>query len=206
MFSHSCESDMRGLLETMTTSTTKIDVRIVISLLFPSLVVSFNYCYTLMVQLTIFWNKLFIPNYCLLFHRCIILIPLPTWMYPESVLFQFFYFEKSAILLIWGREKIVKILQTIFSNAYSQVKNICILMKIPLNFFLLVQLTKRHRTLRIWHDPKQATSHYLSQELLIVTYICVNRHRRVNVRYISNYVTTDVYVHFDIGTRTCTRT
>ena len=123
---------------------------------------------------------------------------------PEGY-FSISLFWKVSLSTNMRPGKIVEILQTIFSNAYSQVKNLCILIKIPLNFFLLVLLTKRHRTLRKCHDPKQAKSRYLNQEWLIVIYICVNRHRRVNV-YISNYVTTDVYVHFHISSRTWTRT
>ena len=63
----------------------------------------------------------------------------------------------------WGRDKIVNILQPIFSNLFCWMKIFLIWLKFHWNMFTMVQITTSQRWFRKWPNVEQATSHYLYQ-------------------------------------------
>ena len=63
----------------------------------------------------------------------------------------------------WGRDKMVAIFQTTFSNAFSWMKMFKFRLKFHWSLFPRVQLTIFQHWFRWWLGAGQATSHYLKQ-------------------------------------------
>ena len=66
-------------------------------------------------------------------------------------------------LTYWGRDEIVSILQTTFSNAFSWMKICEFCLRFHWSLFLRFLLRIFHHWFRWWLGAKQAPSHYLNQ-------------------------------------------
>ena len=66
-------------------------------------------------------------------------------------------------LMHWGQDKMVSILQTTFSNAFSWMKMLELRLKFHLSLFSMVQLIISQHWFRWWPGAEQASSNYLNQ-------------------------------------------
>ena len=74
---------------------------------------------------------------------------------------------RIVLLTHWGRDKMVVIFQTTFSNAFSWMKMNEFRLRFHLNLFPRVKLIIFHHKFRQWLGGDQATSHYLKQWWLV---------------------------------------
>ena len=73
------------------------------------------------------------------------------------------YYKKPHCLTHWGRDKMVAIFQTTFSNGFSWMKMYEFRLTLHWSLFLGVQLTIFQHWFRYWLGADQATSHCLIQ-------------------------------------------
>ena len=66
-------------------------------------------------------------------------------------------------LMHWGQDKMVSILQTTFSNAFSWMKMLELRLKFHWSLFSMVQLIISQHWFRWWPGAEQASSNYLNQ-------------------------------------------
>ena len=87
-----------------------------------------------------------------------------------------FLWLTNHLLIYWGRDKMAAILQTIFSNQFSCLKDTVLWYKFHWNLFSMVQSKISQHWFTSWLGAGQAPSHYLNHwwpSLLI--HICITQ-------------------------------
>ena len=108
------------------------------------------------------------------------------WWFKPPILrlldFMGLYEKKPHCLTHWGRDKMVAIFQTTFSNGFSWMKMYEFRLTLHWSLFLGVQLTIFQHWFRYWLGANLSTSHYLIQWLSVYwrIYASLGLNDRVN--------------------------